>query len=179
MIAAVVLALVLGLLWGFRTGNSRFDIMGRPGTLEEGRVYLRRWWLLGESGSGSTGPASRLPFALMLHQFLRPDADTCPHDHPWAFFTLVLWGGYDESYRPDLGLTGEVEQRNRPGILLYRPAHFTHRVTRLLNGRDCWTLVLRLKKERTWGFHTPHGWIKWTDVKHLILWCRERVEGRP
>lgn len=46
--------------------------------------YLSRWTLLD------------LPFgALYLHRFHRSDADEM-HDHPWSFWSLILWRGYVE-----------------------------------------------------------------------------------
>ena len=108
---------------------------GRPGD-----VYLRRWTLV-RTGWGK----------LCLHQFLRPDSDACLHDHPAAFLTLVLAGGYREV------LPGGVRWRP-PGTLLYRPATFRHRVD---VDRPSWSLVWFRRRERAWGFWTPAGWRAW------------------
>jgi hypothetical protein len=83
-------------------------------------VYLRRWTLL------------RTPWGkLLLHQFLRSDADKCLHDHPWRFVTLILAGGYHEV------LPNGTRWRS-PGTLLSRPAKFRHRV---VIDRPSWSLV--------------------------------------
>lgn len=133
-------------------------IMDRAGV----RLYLTRYWLLGWDTS---------PWALMLHKMHRPDDDTCHHDHPWWFITLVLWGGYvEEITLPD----GTIRvRRNRPGTLLFRRAEHTHRIDALPSG-SCWTLVLRGRKLRRWGFHTPKGWVGWRefiDLRNAVAWC--------
>jgi hypothetical protein len=169
-------------------------------------LYLRRWFLFG--WNSDSWP---LPFAVMLHQFHRPDEDRCAHDHPWAFLSLILWGGYWEEVtldpfgKPDVPpyavdghewgrqlsgggarfwefthtADGHVARRiwNGPGKLLRRGAEHTHRVT-LLPRKTCWTLIVRWKKSRSWGFHTPKGWV-WNQefIGKAALWCADVVKG--
>ena len=125
-------------------------------------VYLSRYWLIGDKNSR---------FAVMLHKMHRPDDDACHHDHPWSFWTFVLWGGYveDVTHRTevnppyaDWGTVIETVKRrfNRPGMLLFRRATHTHRIHKLPKG-SCWTLVLRFKYKRAWGFWTKMGWKGW------------------
>lgn len=146
------------------------------------RIYLTRWFLLGGASQDRPGPG------LMLHKMHRPDDDSCHHDHPWSFWTLVLWGGYVE----EVTVTEDsfiAERRtyirtrhNRPGMLLYRPAEHTHRIAALPRG-VCWTLVLRLRRRRKWGFHTPQGFVYWRtflDLRGAVAWCDEWIrEHRP
>ena len=40
-------------------------------------------------------------FGVYLHHIHRPDSDPDPHDHPWAFASLVLTGSYRELVWPD------------------------------------------------------------------------------
>lgn len=126
-------------------------------------LYLTRWWLLGSSTSR---------WALMLHKMHRPDDDACHHDHPWSFLTLILFGGYvDEVTLTD----GRIRTRlNRIGRLLFRRAEHTHRIHALPAG-SCFTLVLRFRKRRSWGFHTEHGgWVPWRrfiDLRGVVAWC--------
>lgn len=131
-------------------------------------VYMTRRWLFGNNqGRRAT------KYALMLHQMHLPDGDYCHHDHPWSFWTLVLKGGYWE----DVTLkNGTVKTRwNGPGTILYRPAEHTHRIRWLPEG-ECWTLVFRFPKRRSWGFHTSQGFVPWRDFVNLrgllgVLWC--------
>lgn len=138
----------------------------------DGDPYLSRYWLLGHKTSR---------WALMLHKMWRPDDDACHHDHPWSFWTLVLKGGYVEQVTVKHGKGFDLRppwirtRRNRPGMLLYRPAEHTHRISYLPN-HTCWTLVLRFKKRRSWGFHTKRGWEPWKRFMRLrdklgVLWC--------
>lgn len=129
------------------------------------RPYLTRRWLIGRK---------RTRWALMLHKMHRPDDDNCHHDHPWNFWTLILKGGYVEEVTNSDGIV--TMQINWPGTFLFRPASHTHRISALPTG-TCWTLVLRSKKTRTWGFLTKMwGWMPYTDFLHgsnrqRALWC--------
>lgn len=121
-----------------RFARERFDI-GRPG---EG-VYLTRWTLI---GSRMGPPGSRCVF---LHRFLRSDGDAALHDHPWPFVSVILFGGYWEH---TADRSGRVSRRwYGPGRVLCRSASHRHRVE-LPAGRDCWTLVFRGVKAKSWSF---------------------------
>lgn len=135
----------------------RFDITD----ISQSETYLRRW-------------SMRLPFgwSMKLHHILRPDSDRCQHDHPWAFWTFILWGGYYE-------FTGEEQKLNRArvGRIYYRPANFRHRITVLPRGH-AWTLVLTSGRKREWGFFTRDGWMHWrafVDAARSarVLWCHD------
>lgn len=89
-------------------------------------------------------------FAIKVHNILISD-DDCLHDHPWKFISLILRGGYVEH-------TEKGSRIYHPGNILVRPAEFKHR---LELHQPAWTLVITFKKTRTWGFHTPTGFIKW------------------
>lgn len=97
--------------------------------------------------------------SLYLHYFHRSDFDVM-HDHPWSFWSLILWRGYQEQ-------TPYGTQDIRPGRLLYRPATWIHSVHLRKNkdGRElpAVTLVLVGKKDREWGFYEPEGWIAFKE----------------
>lgn len=83
---------------------------------------------------------------LVLHHF-RPHDETEFHDHPWAFRTLVLWGGYvDESLDLETGDTRRDVLG--PGHYRRRPARHIHRTQS--TAKHTWTLVLVAPKEREW-----------------------------
>ncbi len=132
-------------------------------------IYLSRYWLLGNRESR---------WALMLHKMHRADDHACHHDHPWPFWTLILKGGYEEEITVySEVLTQTFWQFNSPGQLLYREAEHTHRISGLPTG-SCWTLVLRFRRERSWGFFTKlGGWIPWerfiANRQHIPAWCGE------
>lgn len=89
-------------------------------------------------------------FGAYIHRFWADDLDGL-HDHPWDSFSLVLEGGYLER------IAGETQPLIRmEGDTHYRTACEAHRIT-LLPGDEpgsCWTLFIRFRRKRTWGFYT-------------------------
>jgi hypothetical protein len=60
-------------------------------------IYLRRWFIYPRNPDNNK-QARRL----YLHKFYLGDRDRHLHDHPWAFRSLILWGGYFEhSFNPE------------------------------------------------------------------------------
>jgi hypothetical protein len=129
---------------------------------QPGDVYLSRLMLI------------RLPWlGVYLHIIRRPDWARCQHDHPWAFVTLILWGGYEEA-------VGDRRFVRRPGYVGYRPRSFEHRITRLLR-RTAVTLVVRGKNHEAWGFRTTTGKVGWRSymswpIANRVAWCDDRSE---
>lgn len=141
----------------------------------DGDPYLTRWHLLSY--------AMGFKRNLYLHRFHRSDEDVL-HDHPWSFWSLILWGGYREWTR-EPGFVPETHSRKIPGgftfpcveslighwygplSLLKRPAEWIHRVEieERLRGR-VWTLVWTGPKARQWGFWCPKGWRYYRD--HIV-----------
>ncbi len=107
-------------------------------------------------------------FAVCLHWIRKPDAEPWLHDHPVSFLSLILRGGY-------------AEKRSRDGrldIIVHRWFNFVrasnhdrHRI--IFARRSTLTLCLMGPKTRTWGFHTPAGWIAWQWYYRLFR------EGHP
>lgn len=89
-------------------------------------------------------------FAVKVHNILLSD-HVCQHDHPWAFITFLLKGGYVEYTPKGSKVYGRFS-------LLYRPAKYVHR---LEIHQPVWSLVITFRKTRVWGFVTPKGWVKW------------------
>lgn len=93
-----------------------------------------------------------------LHIFVASD-DECLHDHPWNFYSLILWGGYWE-------ITPTGKKWYGPGRLLYRPATWKHQV--VIKKRAI-TLCVTTGKLRSWGFWTKAGeWIHWRTYNNKI-----------
>lgn len=86
-----------------------------------------------------------------LHRWLRSDHDRAAHDHPWDFLTFLLSSGYWEH-------TPHGASWRRRFTLHWRPAEWRHWVE---IPRPLWTLVVRFRRRREWGFHTDHGWVQW------------------
>lgn len=94
-------------------------------------------------------------FALYLHHLQASDEDRALHDHPWSFLTLLLSSGYWEWVPSNVG---PYRLWRRRFSLLWRPAEWQHRLELV---KPTWTLVLRLKRRREWGFLTRNGWMHW------------------
>lgn len=112
---------------------------------------------------------------LLLHRFLPNADDRDVHDHPRPFWTLVLFGAYDDMAPCDwcggsgntcrrCSSTGVVlRERMRPGMLRYRRAKHLHRTR--TSPRGCWTLVLMGPVRRRWGFLRFGRWWFWKDYE--------------
>lgn len=143
--------------WRRRTWPRRYDVTGGA----DAGVFLTRWTIFSAFG-----------WRLRVHLFRRPDVDSCLHDHPWSFWTLILRGGYIERNDSGHAYLG-------PGTLAFRPAEYRHRIVDLPDGRS-WSLVVTSPKRREWGFTTPRGhWIPWrpfVDTPFTVRapWCEEK-----
>jgi hypothetical protein len=93
--------------------------------------YLIRW--VAGTPFGST----------RLHHWRGSDDLRNTHDHPWWFFTIVLWGGYWD-------ITEDGAQRMRAGSFAFRPALHRHSVK--VDQGGCWTIMICGPEIRDWGF---------------------------
>jgi hypothetical protein len=107
--------------------------------------YLERYYLFLKDRKD-------FPFNIFLHKFLKSDPDDL-HDHPWAFRTLILSGGYWE-------FTDEGKFWRAPLSYRYAPANTFHRVELDKNIPYCWTLFIPSKSFKEWGFRTANGRLK-------------------
>jgi hypothetical protein len=99
------------------------------------------WTEIGEEFTRFTLLKTRW-FTIYLHKLDAPQWHPECHDHPWHFWTLILWGGYWESSKQGLHWRG-------PGRILYRTAKFQHNVVTKGVG---WSIILTSHKKRDWGF---------------------------
>lgn len=82
---------------------------------------------------------------LMLHYFPKQDYASTYHDHPWSFFTLVLWGSYIDKSIDSAGRTRYDVMR--VGSFRHRAAEHRHK-TRV--PRSAVTIVLTRPDQRAW-----------------------------
>lgn len=127
--------------------------------LWSGDDYLTRWTLAG-ARKDSRFLGGR---AVFLHRFHRSDPDEM-HDHPWPFVSVILSGGYWERTPGPGWANGSGPVRRRwygAGRVLVRPANWIHSVE-IPAGREAYTLILRGKKVKSWGFYCPRtGYVPW------------------
>lgn len=127
--------------------RKRKIIYGCAARGDENSPYLTRWEIL-----------STKYFAIYLHRFERSDDRSSLHDHPWNFITIPLKYGYN-----DCQFNGGVDQYGQPTFIrrlmkpfhiYYRHATHVHFVELLGDNEDkkAWTLVIRFKYIRYWGF---------------------------
>lgn len=130
-----------------------------------GVPYLIRWNLLG------LGKDSCI-FSIKIHKILISD-DACIHDHPWAFLSIILWGGYTETAvytfgNHSWGIPHADEKSQKwvvtksfgRGSILWRPANWKHKLD-INPKKPATTLVFTFRKTKKWGFFTTKGWIPW------------------
>ena len=106
-------------------------------------------------------------FAIYLHRFERSDDRSSLHDHPWNFITIPLKYGYNDctydgdETKPPLkdGRFEPTFKRKlmKPFHIYYRSASHIHFVELLQDkflpvDKKAWTLVIRFKYIRYWGF---------------------------
>lgn len=93
-----------------------------------------------------------------LHQWLQSDNDRALHDHSADNFSVLLWGSYREWFSHSW--EKPYWKLRLPWIPYFRRAETPHRVE-LHRGAPVWTLWVRFKPRREWGFWCPKGWRHW------------------
>lgn len=106
------------------------------------------------------------PFYPVLHRFTQPDSGDEYHDHPFAFRSVVLQGGYLEEVvtfenskvfhpdgRVDLVSKAQVTTISRlVGDSFIVPANHIHRIIELPQG-ECWTMIIAEPKVQEPAFY--------------------------
>lgn len=94
-------------------------------------------------------------FSIKLHRILKADPGRDLHDHPWWFFSFVLWGSYVEEVPCKKNGSRFLTRR----WLNLKPARGLHRIIETRG--NVWTLVINGPRVRQWGFQTGRGWVPW------------------
>lgn len=129
-------------------------------------TYMDRWYII--------PPSWNLPICVRLQHIKRADQERLPHNHPYAFKSIVLKGWYDEDkigdFPPELEPGCEymafpftVVRHNPFKVFLIEQKRY-HRITDMSKG-GVWTLIWhpRKAKESEWGYlnvdgtHIPHA----------------------
>jgi hypothetical protein len=90
--------------------------------------------------------------AIYIHRFWASDEDPV-HDHPWNNISWVVKRGYFEK------LPDGTRHFRMPGFKAFRKAEQFHAVE-LSPGTegDVWTVFIRFRRRRQWGFWHQDGW---------------------
>lgn len=156
----IIIFILSALLIGWIAGH--YDVRHIPAC--DGGIYLTRITLIRAFGG-----------KLMINIFRHSDHRDL-HDHPWNFWSLILWRGYIETRACQGDYANQTETcRVFPGMILRRRTWDVHRV-QLVNDKPAVSLVWRGPHRRDWGFHTPdQGW-----VQHNKWWflrgCHEKQQ---
>ncbi len=105
---------------------------------KSGEVHFKRWRLL-------TTPW----FDVNIHGIYKADQDKHLHNHPWNIWTMVLCGGYYESYIKD-----NFGTICNPRILFnIRKSNSKqyHKIDQMI-GKKCITLAIMSKRKSDWGY---------------------------
>lgn len=151
-----MLLLILAFITGLLIGNIRKKTLMR-----DNQPYLIRWTIIKTKW-----------FSIKLHKTLISDPID-PHDHPWNYTSLILWGGYYESTLQVIGLKHSktpllipAEKWYGPGSLLFRKGDQLHKLI-IPKNKFCLSLILTTKRYRDWGFvNIITG--KWTSFKESM-----------
>lgn len=107
-----------------------------------------------------------------IHRIDRPDSDRALHNHPYTFGSFILSGGYRQEVLDPR--TGQIRANwRRPGEFAVMPRTHFHRVTELVDGEPCWTLLLAGKPVWTadgvheWGFDVDDKYVHWRDYRRM------------
>lgn len=132
---------------------------------EMDRPYLHRYYLLNTRWLARWFP--KLSYRLVLHKCVLSDADGL-HDHPWAWKSKILEGGYWE-HLPD----NKMALRTSADGWRSFGADSFHRLELPWEGAVSWSLFLMGPKEKEWGFQDRDGnWVQWReyiDNRHLYI----------
>lgn len=99
-------------------------------------------------------------FTIKIHKALISDPDE-PHDHPWNYLSIILWGGYWEEtilspnpkslYEKLFEYIPPTIKWYRPLSILYRKGDKLHKLI-IPKGKYCLSLIITFKKWRKWGY---------------------------
>lgn len=153
----------------------------------DGQIYLDRWGFAHDRLGG-----------VFLHRMEAPDPGIDLHDHPWAFLSIIVWGGYTEQRAlirdaprfaaiseewPETCTRGLVEHRRLFSARRMRLDE-CHTITHLRR-RTSWSLILRGPRVRSWGFYLPDGYMSEREYDATVraerrdLWSDQRAGERP
>jgi len=121
-------------------------------TKGDGSPYMLRWYIL---------PRNKL-LNIYLHNILASDDPRALHDHRAHNISFIIKGSYIEHFQD------KIIVRNAPCVV-FRKGDTPHRIQLFKNpfitGRELptWSIFIKLKDYREWGFWCPKGWRHWEE----------------
>jgi hypothetical protein len=120
--------------------------------------------------------------SVYLHHIHREDREADPHDHPWAFASLVLCGSYREAVWPDktaFGRRSVTRDRSRWSVRR-TPRQAAHMITQVKG--PLWTLVVTGRDHGEWGFYRDRRYVPWREylgAAYASEFEQRKAAGRP
>ena len=152
-LVAIWLLLCVWLGWGVEMKEALIKRAKRT-PYEHLDGYMKRYWLVPEEAVTLRRPIAwllqRFGIAVRVHEILRSDLGRDPHNHPWSFLSIILFGCYHEELYDKRGRLIS-KKLHGPGSVLWRP-HGTHHRLELPSGSKVLTLFVTFKKRSNWGF---------------------------
>jgi hypothetical protein len=98
-------------------------------------------------------------FNIYIHRIFKDDQDTDPHDHPWNFWSIILWGSVieDTLNKPATGVKSVGSCR----FVSTKDFHKNRIITPVT------TFVITGKRTREWGYMTDNGWVDHKTYRKL------------
>ncbi|RYE23832.1 MAG: hypothetical protein EOP45_06435 [Sphingobacteriaceae bacterium] len=96
-----------------------------------------------------------MPFSAVIHRFRTVDEGDA-HDHPFAFTSTILYGGYIEQifFVTDQGVWDTKTVHRKPGDTFRVEATCIHKIIELPHG-ECYTIILpeaKVREVHFWRF---------------------------
>ena len=131
--------------------RGRYKIVYRDHGMQQ-LPYLKRYYLLRTRWLG-----------IFIHQFFDSDEEIGPHCHPWNNMSFVRRTGFYE-HLPD----GQRVWRS-PGFWCFRMAEQFHRIELAPGTKgNVWTIFVRFKRRRRWGFLLNHNWVDASKIDPTV-----------
>lgn len=87
-------------------------------------------------------------FNIYIHKIFQSDIDH-PHNHPWNFLSIVLWGAFYERFYRDMFFSEEQRVLHHPFSAYFRTRTNFHK-NRII--KPVTTLVFTFGEKTSWGY---------------------------
>lgn len=106
-------------------------------------------------------------FGLYIHVIADCDPDPHLHNHPAGFFSLILAGGYTESFKANAHAGQWTRKHKRFSLNRIHHGNF-HKITKV--DGPVWSLVFRGKRHGSWGFLVRGKVVDYTEYLDPEKW---------
>ena len=118
----------------------------------DGTPYKLRWYLI---------PRNKL-LNIYLHNIIGSDDERALHDHRSHNISILLKGSYIEHFKDNKIVRNAI-------CVVFRKGETPHRLQLFKDpfnwGKELptWSIFIKLKDYRDWGFWCPQGWRHWEE----------------